>query len=81
MRKDNSITEYDINTGEVLIVHASTTNPEKNFFRKMTITDNGTLFYSDIQENTESFIMKNLQSGQINCVSNIRNFSSYIVVI
>ena len=80
LRKDNSITEYDINAGEVLIVHASTTNPEKNFFRKMTITDNGTLFYSDIQENTESFIMKNLQSGQINCVSNIRNFSSNIVV-
>ena len=80
LRKDNTITEYDINTGEVLIVHASTTNPNKNFFRKMTITDNGTLFYSDIQENTESFIMKNLQSGQINCVSNIRNFSSNIVV-
>ena len=80
LRKDNSITEYDINTGEVLIVHASTTNPEKNFFRKMTITDNGILFYSDIQENIESFIMKNLQSGQINCVSNIRNFSSNIVV-
>ena len=80
LRKDNSITEYDINTGEALIVHASTTNPEKNFFRKMTITDNGTLFYSDIQENTESFIMKNLQSGQINRASNIRNFSSNIVV-
>ena len=46
----------------------------------MTITDNGTLFYSDIQENTESFIMKNLQSGQINRASNIRNFSSNIVV-
>lgn len=80
LRKDNSITEYNINTGEVLIVHASITDPEKNFFRKMTITDNGTLFYSDIQENTESFIMKNLQSGQINRVSNIRNFSSNIVV-
>ena len=80
LRKDNTITEYDINTGEVLIVHASTTNSNKNFFRKMTITDNGTLFYSDIQENTESFIMKNLQSGQINCASNIRNFSSNIVV-
>ena len=80
LRKDNSITEYDINTGEALIVHASTTNPEKNFFRKMTITDNGILFYSDIQENTESFIMKNLQSGQINRASNIRNFSSNIVV-
>ena len=80
LRKDNSITEYNINTGEVLIVHASITDPEKNFFRKMTITDNGTLFYSDIQENTESFIMKNLQSGQINCASNIRNFSSNIVV-
>ena len=80
LRKDNSITEYDINTGEVLIVHASTTNPDKNFFRKMTITDNGTLFYSDIQENTESFVMKNLQSGQINRASNIRNFSSNIVV-
>ena len=80
LRKDNSITEYDINTGEVSIVHASTTNPEKNFFRKMTITDNGILFYSDIQENIESFIMKNLQSGQINRASNIRNFSSNIVV-
>ena len=80
LRKDNSITEYDINTGEVLIVHASTTNPDKNFFRKMTITDNGTLFYSDIQENTESFVIKNLQSGQINRASNIRNFSSNIVV-
>ena len=80
LRKDNSITEYDINTGEALIVHASTTNPDKNFFRKMTITDNGTLFYSDIQENTERFIMKNLQSGQINRASNIRNFSSNIVV-
>ena len=80
LRKDNSITEYNINTGEVLIVHASITDPEKNFFRKMTITDNGTLFYSDIQENTESFIIKNLQSGQINRVSNIRNFSSNIVV-
>ena len=80
LRKDNSITEYNINTGEVLIVHASITDPEKNFFRKMTITYNGTLFYSDIQENTESFIMKNLQSGQINRVSNIRNFSSNIVV-
>lgn len=80
LRKDNSITEYDINTGEALVVHASTTNPEKNFFRKMTITDNGILFYSNIQENTESFIMKNLQSGQINRASNIRNFSSNIVV-
>lgn len=80
LRKDNSITEYNINTGEVLIVHASITDPEKNFFRKMTITDNGTLFYSDIQENIESFIMKNLQSGQINRASNIRNFSSNIVV-
>ena len=80
LRKDNSITEYNINTGEVLIVHASITDPEKNFFRKMTITDNAILFYSDIQENTESFIMKNLQSGQINRVSNIRNFSSNIVV-
>ena len=80
LRKDNSITEYNINTGKVLIVHASITDPEKNFFRKMTITDNGTLFYSDIQENIESFIMKNLQSGQINRVSNIRNFSSNIVV-
>ena len=80
LRKDNSITEYNINTGKVLIVHASITDPEKNFFRKMTITDNGTLFYSDIQENTESFIMKNLQSGQINRASNIRNFSSNIVV-
>lgn len=80
LRKDNSITEYDINTGEALIVHASITDPDKNFFRKMTITDNGTLFYSDIQENTESFIMKNLQSGQINRASNIRNFSSNIVV-
>ena len=80
LRKDNSITEYNINTGKVLIVHASITDPEKNFFRKMTITDNGTLFYSDIQENTESFIMKHLQSGQINRVSNIRNFSSNIVV-
>lgn len=80
LRKDNSITEYNINTGKVLIVHASITDPEKNFFRKMTITDNGTLFYSDIQENTESFIMKNLQSGQINRVSNIRNFSSNTVV-
>ena len=80
LRKDNSITEYNINTGEVLIVHASITDPEKNFFRKMTITDNRTLFYSDIQENTESFIMKNLQSGQINRASNIRNFSSNIVV-
>ena len=80
LRKDNSITEYDINTGEALVVHASTTNPDKNFFRKMTITDNGTLFYSDIQENIESFIMKNLQSGQINRASNIRNFSSNIVV-
>ena len=46
----------------------------------MTITDNGILFYSDIQENIESFIMKNLQSGQINRASNIRNFSSNIVV-
>ena len=80
LRKDNSITEYDINTGEALIVHASITDPDKNFFRKMTITDNGTLFYSDIQENTESFIMKNLQSGQINRASSIRNFSSNIVV-
>ena len=80
LRKDNSITEYDINTGKALIVHASITDPDKNFFRKMTITDNGTLFYSDIQENTESFIMKNLQSGQINRASNIRNFSSNIVV-
>ena len=80
LRKDNSITEYDINTGEVLIVHASTTNPEKNFFRKMTITDNGILFYSDIQENIESFIMKNLQSGQINHATNVRIFSSNIVV-
>ena len=80
LRKDNSITEYDINTGEALIVHASITNPEKNFLRKMTVTDNGILFYSDIQDNTESLIMKNLQSGQVNHATNVRIFSSNIVV-
>ena len=80
LRKDNSITEYDINTGEALIVHALATNSEKNFLRKMTVSDNGILFYSDIQDNTESLVMKNLQSGQINRASNIRNFSSNIVV-
>ena len=80
LRKDNSITEYDINTGEALVVHASTTNPEKNFLRKMTVTDNGILFYSDIQDSTESLIMKNLQSGQVNHATNVRIFSSNIVV-
>ena len=80
LRKDNSITEYDMNTGEALIVHASTTNPEKNFLRKMTVTDNGILFYSDIQDSTESLIMKNLQSGQVNHATNVRIFSSNIVV-
>ena len=80
LRKDNSITEYDINTGEALVVHASTMNPEKNFLRKMTVTDNGILFYSDIQDSTESLIMKNLQSGQVNHATNVRIFSSNIVV-
>ncbi|PHH97197.1 TIR domain-containing protein [Fusobacterium nucleatum] len=80
LRKDNSITEYDINTGEALIVHALATNSEKNFLRKMTVSDNGILFYSDIQDNTESFIMKNLQSGQVNHATNVRIFSSNIVV-
>ncbi|WP_338947092.1 TIR domain-containing protein [Fusobacterium canifelinum] len=80
LRKDNSITEYDMNTGEALIVHALTTNPEKNFLRKMTVTDNGILFYSDLQDNTESLVMKNLQSGQINHATNVRIFSSNIVV-
>jgi len=80
LRKDNSITEYDINTGETLIVHALAINSEKNFLRKMTVSDNGILFYSDIQDNTESIVMKNLQSGQINHATNVRIFSSNIVV-
>lgn len=80
LRKDNSITEYDINTGETLTVHASITDPNKNFLRKMSIADNGILFYSDIQENKESLIMKNLQSGQINSVSNIGVFSSNMAI-
>lgn len=80
LRKDNSITEYDINTGEALIVHALATNSEKNFLRKMTVSDNGILFYSDIQDNTESLIMKNLQSGQVDHATNVRIFSSNIVV-
>ena len=80
LRKDNSITEYDINTGEALIVHALATNSEKNFLRKMTVSDNGILFYSDIQDNTESLVMKNLQSGQINHATNVRFFSANIVV-
>nr|WP_261788743.1 TIR domain-containing protein [Fusobacterium polymorphum] len=80
LRKDNSITEYDINTGEALIIHALATNSEKNFLRKMTVSDNGILFYSDIQDNTESIVMKNLQSGQINHATNVRIFSSNIVV-
>ena len=80
LRKDNSITEYDINTGEALIVHALATNSEKNFLRKMTVSDNGILFYSDIQDNTESLVMKNLQSGQVNHATNVRIFSSNIVV-
>ncbi|BEO95471.1 TIR domain-containing protein [Fusobacterium nucleatum] len=80
LRKDNSITEYDINTGKALIVHALATNSEKNFLRKMTVSDNGILFYSDIQDNTESIVMKNLQSGQINHATNVRIFSSNIVV-
>lgn len=80
LRKDNSITEYDINTGEALIVHALAINSEKNFLRKMTVSDNGILFYSDIQDNTESIVMKNLQSGQINHATNVRIFSSNIVV-
>ena len=80
LRKDNSITEYDINTGEALIVHALATNSEKNFLRKMTVSDNGILFYSDIQDNTESIVMKNLESGQINHATNVRIFSSNIVV-
>ena len=80
LRKDNSITEYDINTGEALIVHALAINSEKNFLRKMTVSDNGILFYSDIQDNTESLVMKNLQSGQINHATNVRFFSANIVV-
>ncbi|WP_335932824.1 toll/interleukin-1 receptor domain-containing protein [Fusobacterium polymorphum] len=80
LRKDNSITEYDINTGEALIIHALATNSEKNFLRKMTVSDNGILFYSDIQDNTESIVMKNLESGQINHATNVRIFSSNIVV-
>lgn len=80
LRKDNSITEYDINTGEALIVHTLATNSEKNFLRKMTVSDNGILFYSDIQDNTESIVMKNLESGQINHATNVRIFSSNIVV-
>ena len=80
LRKDNSITEYDINTGEALIVHALATNSEKNFLRKMTVSDNGILFYSDIQDNTESIVMKNLESGQINHATNVRIFSSNIIV-
>ena len=80
LRKDNSITEYDMNTGEALIVHALTINPKKNFLRKMTVSDNGILFYSDIQDNTESLVMKNLQSGQVNHATNVRIFSSNIVV-
>ena len=80
LRKDNSITEYDINTGEALIVHALAINSEKNFLRKMTVSDNGILFYSDIQDNTESIVMKNLESGQINHATNVRIFSSNIVV-
>ena len=80
LRKGNSITEYDINTGEALIVLALATNSEKNFLRKMTVSDNGILFYSDIQDNTESIVMKNLQSGQINHATNVRIFSSNIVV-
>ncbi|WP_336017716.1 toll/interleukin-1 receptor domain-containing protein [Fusobacterium polymorphum] len=80
LRKDNSITEYDINTGEALIVHALATNSENNFLRKMTVSDNGILFYSDIQDNTESIVMKNLESGQINHATNVRIFSSNIVV-
>ena len=80
LRKDNSITEYDMNTGEALIVHVLTINPKKNFLRKMTVSDNGILFYSDIQDNTESLVMKNLQSGQVNHATNVRIFSSNIVV-
>ena len=80
LRKDNSITEYDINTGEALIVHALAINSEKNCLRKMTVSDNGILFYSDIQDNTESLVMKNLQSGQINHATNVRFFSANIVV-
>lgn len=80
LKKDNSITEYDINTGEALIVHALAINSEKNFLRKMTVSDNGILFYSDIQDNTESLVMKNLQSGQINHATNVRFFSANIVV-
>ncbi len=80
LRKDNSITEYDINTGEALIVHALAINSEKNFLRKMIVSDNGILFYSDIQDNTESLVMKNLQSGQINHATNVRFFSANIVV-
>ena len=47
LRKDNSITEYDINTGEALIVHALAINSEKKFLRKMTVSDNGILFLQD----------------------------------
>ena len=68
------------NTGEALIVHALAINSEKNFLRKMTVSDNGILFYSDIQDNTESLVMKNLQSGQINHATNVRFFSANIVV-
>ena len=60
-----------------------TENPQTNNFfilRKMTVSDNGILFYSDIQDNTESIVMKNLESGQINHATNVRIFSSNIVV-
>ena len=46
----------------------------------MTVSDNRILFYSDIQDNTESLVMKNLQSGQINHATNVRFFSANIVV-
>ena len=72
LKKDNSIAEYDINTGQITAIHAPATPPEISFRRELEISNNDILFYSDIKNNSVKIIMKNLQTGQINEANNLR---------
>lgn len=72
LKKDNSITEYDINIGQVAAIHAPATPPESSFRRELEISDNGILFYSDMENNSVKIVMKNLQTGQINTANNLK---------
>ena len=78
--ENNSLGEYDIQTGQLIKLHAEPVKEEVFFSRTMTVSKNGILAFSDLDGTNYKIIVKNLHNDQINEARNLLVSASSIQI-